>query len=97
MELRSTERRPLYKFKIIITMSQNTPFREVIPQWNGKSESFENFVDRCNLWVLGSTEADRVLLGPRLLASFPETSPHYRLGKTLKTEELVKKIASKTC
>ena len=63
--------------------------RDSVPSWNGKGETFENFVEKCRYWVLGTPPKERYLLGPRLLSSFGESTPHYRLGKTLLEEKLI--------
>ena len=74
----------------------NDQHRDRIPVWNQKPETFDDFCDRCQLWVLGTPKTDRSLLRPRLVISFPEVTRAYSHAKEVKKEEPVKNHLKKT-
>ena len=44
------------KFWTAVMAGDSKDFLKAIPTWNGKSETFDDFVDRCWLWILGTSK-----------------------------------------
>eukprot|EP00969_Alexandrium_andersonii_P333109 14721971-Alexandrium_andersonii.AAC.1 len=64
--------------------------RDILPKWNGRLETLDDFQENVRICVTGTKKDDRCLCGARLIGAMPDGSSQKRLALAFDAAKLQK-------